>query len=110
VTWRDKGAARMFNHQPATIASERNSLPRPANSATRAAHDRDLTIGMIVSTWPRLSQTFVLREVLGLERLGLRVRIFSIKVPTGVPVHTEVAQVRAPVTYLGHSAVREGPS
>ena len=55
---------------------------------------------MIVSTWPRLSQTFVLREVLGLERLGVRVRIFSIKVPTGEPVHAEVAQVRAPVTYL----------
>jgi glycosyltransferase involved in cell wall biosynthesis len=89
----------MLNHQPAAIASEL-ALPRPANSDARRAHDPDLTIGMIVSTWPRLSQTFVLREVLGLERLGLRVRIFSIKVPTGEPVHAEVAQVRAPVTYL----------
>ncbi len=59
-----------------------------------------LTIGVIVSTWPRLSQTFVLREILGLERLGLRLRIFSVKVPTDEPVHEEVSQVRAPVTYL----------
>ena len=60
----------------------------------------NLTIGIIVSTWPRLSQTFVLRETLGLERLGLRLRIFSVKVPTDEPVHEEVSQVRAPVTYL----------
>ncbi len=60
----------------------------------------NLTIGIIVSTWPRLSQTFVLRETLGLELLGLRLRIFSVKVPTDEPVHEEVSQVRAPVTYL----------
>src|SRR5437879_1419162 len=59
-----------------------------------------LTIGIIVSTWPRLSQTFVLREILGLERLGLRLRIFSVKVPTDEPVHADVFQVKAPVTYL----------
>ena len=59
-----------------------------------------LTIGIIVSTWPRLSQTFVLREILGLERLGLRLRIFSVKVPTDEPVHADVSQVKAPVTYL----------
>ena len=66
----------------------------PLNSAP------PLTVGVIVSTWPRLSQTFVLREILGLERLGVRLRIFSVKVPTDEPVHEEVSQVRAPVTYL----------
>jgi len=66
----------------------------PLNSAP------PLTVGIIVSTWPRLSQTFVLRETLGLELLGLRLRIFSVKVPTDEPVHEEVSQVRAPVTYL----------
>src|SRR5216684_3394018 len=58
------------------------------------------TIAMIVSTWPRLSQTFVLREFLGLESLGVDLRIFSIKVPPDEPVHVDVAKVRAPVTYL----------
>src|SRR5260370_27531396 len=59
-----------------------------------------LTIGMIVTTWPRLSQTFVLREFIGLEKLGLHLRICSIKVPRGEPVHADVARVQAPVTYL----------
>ncbi len=59
---------------------------------------------MIVTTWPRLSQTFILREFLGLEKLGVRLRIFSIKVPPGEPVHAEVANVGAPVTYLAFKA------
>src|SRR5260370_8295647 len=41
-----------------------------------------LTIGVIVSTWPRLSQTFVLREILGLDRLASRLRSSPLKLPT----------------------------
>ena len=58
------------------------------------------TIGYVVSTWPRLSQTFVLNEILALERRELPVRIFSIKDPRGEPVHAKLAKVRAPVAYL----------
>lgn len=57
-------------------------------------------IGYVVSTWPRLSQTFVLNEVLALERCGLSLRIFSTKAPCAEPVNAKVAQVRAPVAYL----------
>ncbi len=57
-------------------------------------------IGYVVSTWPRLSQTFVLSEVLGLERQGVRVRIYSVKDPGGEPVHGDVSQVQADVVYL----------
>jgi len=39
------------------------------------------TVGYVVSAWPRLSETFILNEVLAVERLGLRLRIFSIKDP-----------------------------
>ena len=35
----------------------------------------------LVRSWPRLSQTFVLDEVLGLERLGLRLRIVALTEP-----------------------------
>lgn len=62
--------------------------------------DRKVTIGYIVSTWPRLSQTFVLNEILALERLGVPLRIFSVKDPGGEPVHGAVKQVRARVSYL----------
>src|SRR5437867_756664 len=61
---------------------------------------RSLTVGYVVSTWPRLSQTFVLNEIVALERLGLCIRIFSIKDPDGEPVHGRVAEVRGDVTYL----------
>lgn len=58
------------------------------------------TIGYVVSTWPRLSQTFVLTEVVALENSGVPLRIFSVKDPGGEPVHAKVAKVRAKVTYL----------
>src|SRR5437016_3104291 len=54
----------------------------------------------IVSTWPSLSQTFVLNEVLALERRGLQLRIFSIKDPKDEPVHADARRVRAKVYYL----------
>lgn len=62
--------------------------------------ERSLPTGYVVSTWPRLSQTFVLNEILALERLGMRLRIFSGKDPGDEPVHAEVRGVRAPVAYL----------
>lgn len=58
------------------------------------------TVGYIVSTWPRLSQTFVLNEILALERLNTAVRVFSVKTPTDEPVHGDVTRVRARVRYL----------
>ena len=58
------------------------------------------TVGYVVSTWPRLSQTFVLTEVVALEKRGVPLRIFSVKDPGGEPVHAKVAQVRATVRYL----------
>src|SRR5439155_1126603 len=82
--------------------------PRPAacrfgsfaTCSTAGATWRRPTIGYVVSTWPRLSQTFVLNEILALEKRGLPVRIFSTKDPDGEPVHAKLAKVRAPVTYL----------
>src|SRR5712692_9639475 len=66
-----------------------------------AAHANSApTIGYVVSTWPRLSQTFVLTEVVALERSGVPLRIFSVNDPGGEPIHAKVAQVRAVVTYL----------
>jgi glycosyltransferase involved in cell wall biosynthesis len=62
--------------------------------------DADATIAYVVSTWPRLSQTFVLDEILALERLGVRVRIFATKRPDSEPINARVSEVRARVTYL----------
>src|SRR5216684_3418765 len=58
------------------------------------------SVGYIVSTWPSLSQTFVLNEVLALERRGLQLRIFSTKEPKDEPVHADAGRVHAKVSYL----------
>ena len=54
----------------------------------------------LVRSWPRLSQTFILDELLALERRGVEVALFSL-VPSGETiVQSRVAAVRAPVRYL----------
>ena len=62
--------------------------------------DQKTKVGYVVSTWPSLSQTFVLNEILALERLGVPLRIFSVKDPGGEPVHGALARVRASINYL----------
>ncbi|HYY69047.1 MAG TPA: glycosyltransferase family 4 protein [Terriglobales bacterium] len=68
--------------------------------------DLEPRVGYVVSTWPRLSQTFVLNEILALERAGLSLRIFSTKAPRAEPVSAKVAEVRAPVAYLNFQGHR----
>jgi glycosyltransferase involved in cell wall biosynthesis len=62
-------------------------------------------IGYVLSAWPRLSETFILNEVIALEQMGARLRIFSLKNPKDEPIHTKVGQVRAPVKclYIGNN-------
>lgn len=62
--------------------------------------DQPRTIVYIVKMWPRLSETFVLNEVISLERRGVPIRIFSAKEPNAGPSHSKLAQVRSEVTYL----------
>jgi glycosyltransferase involved in cell wall biosynthesis len=62
--------------------------------------DGRLAIAYIVKAWPRLSETFILNEIVGLERRGVSIRIFSVKDPNPDPIHDRVALVRANVTYL----------
>ena len=69
--------------------------------------DQQPTVGYILSVWPRLSETFILNEVIALERLGGRLRIFAIKNPNNDPVHAKVAEVRAPVTNLSIDSHRK---
>jgi glycosyltransferase involved in cell wall biosynthesis len=54
----------------------------------------------ILRSYPRLSQTFILNEVVALERLGLKLQIFAITNPHEPLVQDAVAQVQAPTQYL----------
>jgi len=54
----------------------------------------------VLKRFPRLSETFVLRELLELEAQGERILIDALLPPEGGPAHAELASLRAPVRYL----------
>ena len=64
-------------------------------------------IGYILRSYPRLSQTFIVNEILALEQLGVNLHLFAITNPHEPIVQAQVAQVRAPVEYLEDAARRE---
>lgn len=63
-------------------------------------------IGYIIKMFPRLSETFILNEVLELEAQGLELRIFSLKRPVDKVFHAEAGRVKSPIVYLPESLWR----
>ncbi len=64
-------------------------------------------IAFVLKGYPRLSETFIAQEILALEKLGLDIRLFSLRHPTDSrrhPIHDEIA---AAVTYLPEYLHRE---
>ena len=64
-------------------------------------------VAFILKGYPRLSETFIAQEILGLERRGLDIRIVSLRHPDDPathPIHNEIA---APVLYLPEYLRRE---
>jgi glycosyltransferase involved in cell wall biosynthesis len=57
-------------------------------------------IGYILRSYPRLSQTFILNEILALEAIGVSIEIFALTNPQEKTVQMQVAEIRAPVHYL----------
>jgi glycosyltransferase involved in cell wall biosynthesis len=57
-------------------------------------------VAVVLKGWPRLSETFIAQEILGLERLGLDQVIVSLRHPTDTAVHPMHKAVTAPVLYL----------
>jgi glycosyltransferase involved in cell wall biosynthesis len=50
--------------------------------------------------YPRLSETFIAQELLGLQRLGLPFAIWSLRQPTDAARHLMHGEIAAPVSYL----------
>ena len=65
------------------------------------------TVGYLLKMYPRFSETFVLNELLELERQGVRLHVFSLKKPDDGVFHASVARLRAPVTYLPESPLAD---
>ena len=63
------------------------------------------TIAYLLKMYPRFSETFVLAELLELERQGVRLHVFSLKKPNDGVFHADVARLRARVTYVPESVL-----
>jgi glycosyltransferase involved in cell wall biosynthesis len=57
-------------------------------------------IGYLMKTYPKLSETFILNEILELERQGVRLHLFSLRRSPDNKIHPDVAKVKAQVTYI----------
>lgn len=64
-------------------------------------------VGYLVKTFPKISETFILREVLALEAAGVELEIFALRQPEEEKTHALAAQVRARVSYLPWRLRRE---
>ena len=65
-------------------------------------------VGYVLKMYPRFSETFVVTELLAMERLGVDLEVFSLRPPTDGRFHASLAELRASVTYLPHSSLRSG--
>lgn len=59
-----------------------------------------LRVGYVLKKFPRLSETFILDEILGMEATGVEVSIFSLRLPDDGRFHADLGRVRAGVRYL----------
>jgi glycosyltransferase involved in cell wall biosynthesis len=57
-------------------------------------------VAVVVKGYPRLSETFIAQEILGLEARGVAIEIWSLRHPTERIVHPMNRQIRAAVRYL----------
>jgi len=58
------------------------------------------TVAVVLKGYPRLSETFIAQELRALEARGLRLRLYSLRLPTDPAVHPIHREIRAPVVYL----------
>jgi len=61
-------------------------------------------VAFLVKTFPKLSETFILEEILGLERMQVPLALFALSMPRDTVRHDAVARVRAPLHYLPEGA------
>ncbi len=63
-----------------------------------------LRVGYVLKKYPRLSETFIVDEVLALENAGVEVSLFSLSLPDDARFHRDLSRVRATVSYLSSTS------
>ncbi len=61
---------------------------------------KPLRVGYVLKRFPRFSETFILNELLELERQGVEVHVFSLMQPPPEARHRLLDTLQAPVVYL----------
>ena len=96
-----------------TFATRYGARPARADGARPSASPPDsalsdgygggrggLRVGYLLKCFPRLSETFILNEVLEVERQGADLRIYSLNEPQEAVRHRLASGVRSPIEYL----------
>ena len=91
----DTRAAARRETAPAPPAGGPQELAGPDAGAAPAG-----VVGVVLKAYPRLSETFIVREILALESRGIALHLFAMRAPRERAVHDDVARVRAPLTYV----------
>ncbi|MCA8907030.1 MAG: glycosyltransferase family 4 protein [Rhodospirillaceae bacterium] len=73
------------------------TAPHPGAQAVPPTGGR---IAVVVKGYPRLSETFIAQELLGLQQAGLDFAIVSLRHPTDPAIHDLHREITAPVIYL----------
>jgi len=74
--------------------------PSTVLGANITATGNPMTICYLLKTFPKVSETFVLQEILALQGDGYDLVIASLQKPTDMRCHDEIKQLTAPVFYL----------
>lgn len=76
------------------------SAGAPASAAALRRRVTPGPVAVILKGYPRLSETFIAQELLGLQRRGLDFRIVALRHPTDRSMHPVHEAITAPVSYL----------
>ena len=91
-------SSQSLESRPADAAAQRfASGPQHALLSTRP---RGLRLGYLLRMYPRFSQTFVVNEILELERQEADLHILSLRKPTDGRFQESICRVRAGVDYV----------
>ena len=71
-----------------------------------SAAEGTATVAYLTKRFPRLSETFILDEILGLEAAGVPLRLYAIGDPAENHVQPDVSLVASPIVYLRHGGLR----
>ena len=83
--------------------------PSPESARTLPAPRGPLPakVAYVMNGFPRLSETFIANEILQLERLGLQLRLFSVKREAEAIIASEKLNIDAAKRYIASSLKRE---